>query len=66
MNIGTGYGNQAGSRESGRQAARQTLQTGGIEAPSPVLAFRSGRTDALAIFKGLSEKVQEVLRKRCL
>lgn len=57
MKVGIGFSNQGDSRESGRSVAAQALAKGGIEEPSLVLAFCSGRTDANRFFHGLRSVV---------
>ncbi len=61
MKVGIGFSNQSDSRESGRSVAGQALLKGGIEEPSLVLAFCSGRTDAHAFFLGLQSVVGDAV-----
>ncbi len=57
MKVGIGFSNQGDSSESGRSVAAQALAKGGIEEPSLVLAFCSGRADANRFFHGLRSVV---------
>ena len=61
MKVGIGFSNQGDSHESGRSVAGQALLKGGIEEPSLVLSFCSGRTDAYAFFQGLQSVVGDAV-----